>query len=425
MFKTLLIILSASLLYSCKTETSKHLLPADWLSQEAVFLTYTGNPRDTATTNKVMSVCDQLIGQISPHLKMYLLVNAEWNTDSMMKVFSGKRFHTKNIELVPVYKLFDMGVVRDYGPIIVKDEDGNRKLLRFNWDYVGADFLNPDTAWQREKDKTRDRYFTRISRLLGMEVISNPLALEGGEIEVNGSGTAIIVDSFYRRRNPFFTDQSVDSLLHLSLGISKVIRLREGVAEDPAPWHSRISGNIYGTGVGGHVDEFARFVNPTTVLLAMPTSEEASNDPIKRINYERMMVNYQILSKAKDQDGKGFTIIKVPCPDVTPDNILIDTTDNSAPGRWIRADYPELKHGTTVGFLPAVSYLNYIILNNLVILPRYSKPGHPASGARKDEEVRKIFQLLFPEKTIIGMDPTGLNFVGGGFHCWTQQVPSK
>ncbi|RYY58436.1 MAG: hypothetical protein EOO05_16450 [Chitinophagaceae bacterium] len=425
MLKPLFVFYSIIVLSGCGRKPASLEMPADWLNQAAVFLTYTGNPDDAKTTGKVMAVCDQLIEQVAPHLRMYILVNEEWNLDSMMRVFTKKQYNISNIQLVPVKNLFDMGVVRDYGPIIVKDKEGRRKMMRFEWNYVGADFIHPDTAWERYQTRTRDQYFTQIGKLLDMEVVRSPLVLEGGEIETNGAGTALIVDSFNNRRNPFFTTHAVDSLLELSLGITNVIHLREGVAEDPPPWQSRISGNIYGYGVGGHVDEFARFVNRNTILLAMPAKEETLNDPIKKITYERMQVNYQILSAARDQDGQPFTIIEVPLPDVIPEEIRIDTTDRSHPGRFIRSDYPDLKQGDTVRFLPAVSYLNYIILNDLVIIPKYNRAGGPASSGQKDEQVKRIFTRLFPAKKIIQLDPTGLNYVGGGFHCWTQQVPVK
>ncbi|RYY53429.1 MAG: hypothetical protein EOO09_18005 [Chitinophagaceae bacterium] len=425
MLKLLSILPFMLLLAGCHPRPAGLTLPAEWSRQEAVFLTYTGNPDDGSTTVRVKAACEQLIEQIAPHLKMYLLVNAEWNLDSMLRVFKSRNYYTPNIQLVPVADLFSMGVVRDYGPIIIKDPRGIRKMMRFEWDYIGANFLDPDTAWQREKNNTRDVYFNQISQLLHMEVVRSPLVIEGGEIETNGLGTGLIVDSFNRRRNPFFTSRSVDSLLKVSLGISNVIRLSEGAAEDPAPWQSRISGNIYGCGVGGHVDEFARFINSNTILLAMPTKEEALRDPVKKITYDRMLVNYKILSAAKDQDGKPFKIIEFPVPDVTPYDIRIDTTDNSHPGASIRWDYPELKHGDTIQFLPAVSYLNYIIMNELVIVPKYYQPGRKGSSDRKDLEVSKLFGQLFPGKKIIQLDPTGLNWVGGGFHCWTQQVPAN
>lgn len=72
--------------------------------------------------------------------------------------------------------------------------------------------------------------------------------------------------------------------------------MREGVAEDPGPVPRKsIVEDIFGYGVGGLVDEFARFANKITVFLAMATKEEAASDPMKKINYDGMNVNLGIL----------------------------------------------------------------------------------------------------------------------------------
>jgi agmatine deiminase len=400
-------------------------MPAEWEPQEAVFLTYTGDPNDAFTTAKVHAASNELIEQVAQSMKIYVLINDNWNKDSLLQLFNGWKYNIKNIELIPVPYLFTMGVVRDYGPIITKTKNGKRKLIQFDWDYVGANFINPDSAWVKKKNDRRDKYFNQMSKLLDIGVVTNKLAIEGGEIEVNGKGTALLVDSFTRKRNPFLNNKAIDSLLKVSLGVTNVIWLKEGVAEDPPPGKSRISGNVYGGGVGGHIDEFARFVNPNTILLSIPDSVEVLSDSIKRINYDRMKVNFDILSKAKDQDGNAFNIIKVPIPDVEPDTFIVDTSNLFHPVKGLFHEYPEIKHRDTIRFLPAVSYLNYVILNDLIILPKYWKAGSPESSKRKDEQVKLLFQHAFPGKKIIQLNPWGLNYVGGGFHCWTQQIPAE
>lgn len=402
---------------------SGYRLPAEWEKQEAVILTYSGDPDDLVTTEKVHRSTRSFIKAVSPHLKIYLLISVSHNKDSLLQLFRNEQSNLSNLELVAVPYLFSMGVARDYGPMITRDANGVRKLVQFEWDYVGADFIHPDTAWTRRKNLRRDRYFNQLSQLLGIGITKNPLAIEGGEIELNGKGVAIIADSFTRRRNPFISDKIFDSLLHASLGVTKLIRLREGIAEDPAPGQSRLYGDLYGSGVGGHVDEFVRFVNPTTLFLAMPDSAEVTNDPVKKISYERMRVNEQLLMTARDQDEKPFTIIHIPVPDVVPDEFVMDTSSRMHPVASLHREYPDLNNGDRIRFLPAVSYLNYVVLNDLVIIPAYWRPGFPATCKQEDEKVRALYARYFPGKKIIQLDPWGMNYGGGGFHCWTQQVP--
>lgn len=396
---------------------------AEWEKQEAVILTYSGDPDDPVTTEKVHRSTRSFIKAVSPHLKIYLLISVSHSKDSLLQLFRNEQSNLSNLELVAVPYLFSMGVARDYGPMITRDASGLRKLLQFEWDYVGADFIHPDTAWTRRKNLRRDRYFNQMSQLLGIGVMKSPLAIEGGEIELNGKGVALIVNSFTRRRNPFISDKEFDSLLQASLGVTKLIRLREGIAEDPAPGQSRLFGNLYGSGVGGHVDEFARFVNPATIFLAMPDAAEATADPIKKISYERMKINEQLLMAARDQEGKPFTIVHLPVPDVVPDEFVMDTSSVMHPVASLHREYPDLKNGDRIRFLPAVSYLNYVVLNDLVIIPAYWRPGFPESSKQEDEQVRALYARYFPGKTIIQLDPWGMNYGGGGFHCWTQQVP--
>lgn len=399
-------------------------MPAEWERQKGIFVNYAGNPADPVMTAKVHASCREIIRELSTVTKVYVLINEEYSQDSLKSLFATKGIRTTNLVFIPVYKLFSMGVPRDYGPMIVKDEDGKNTIIRFNWDYVGADFLNPDTAWVKRRDQIRDRYFNQVSKLLGMEVQSIQQTIEGGEIELNGKGTALLVDSFNLQRNPRLTKKQQESLLRHSMGVRKIVWLREGVAEDPGPGvKARISGNIYGYGVGGHVDEFARFVNSSTIFLAMPSAQEVKSDSLKKITFERMTANESILRQSTDQDGEPFRIVHIPVPDVLPELHIVDTADFRFPVSALRHDFPEWKHGDSIRFMPAVSYLNFIVFNQIVLIPKYWRPGFPESSRRKDEVVRKIFAGQFPGKKIVQIDTWGINCVGGGIHCWTQNIP--
>lgn len=399
-------------------------MPAEWEKQKAIFVNYAGNPADAVNSEKVHQVCRNIIRALATTTTVYVLINEEYEADSLRQLFAKHGIQTSNVLLLPVYRLFSMGVPRDYGPMIAKTGKGEPKIIRFHWDYVGADFINTDTVWAKRREFIRDRYFSQMSRLLKMEVQASPLTIEGGEIELNGKGTALLVDSFNLPRNPYINKNQQDSLLRATLGIKKTIWLREGVAEDPgAGTKANITGNIYGYGVGGHVDEFARFVNAQTIFLSMPSLQEAVADPVKKITYERMKVNEKILRQSTDQDGKPFKIVFLPVPDVVPETYVVDTSKREFPLTVLRPDFPGWKQGDSIRFMPAVSYLNFVVYNQLVLIPKYWRPGFPESGKQEDEQVRKIFAAYFPGKTIIQLDPWGINRVGGGIHCWTQQVP--
>jgi agmatine deiminase len=170
-----------------------------------------------------------------------------------------------------------------------------------------------------------------------------------------------------------------------------------------------------------------KFADANTILLAWVPEEEKDLHPINKMNYERMSINYDILKKAKDQDGKSFRIIKVPLPDPIVRKVAL------TPAMKWDADYGislsvfpaslNWKVGDTVNRVAASSYLNYYVTNGLVLLPDYSAQGD--SNRRKQEEVRKIFGEVFPQRKLLFIEAMPLNWEGGGIHCGTQQQPKR
>jgi agmatine deiminase len=77
--------------------------------------------------------------------------------------------------------------------------------------------------------------------------------------------------------------------------------------------------------------------------------------------------------------------------------------------------------GDTIYEVPASSYLNYLITNNLVILPTYTPAG---SSKEKEQKVADIFKKLYPNRQIVFLDFMEQNWSGGGIHCSTQQQPA-
>jgi len=55
--------------------------------------------------------------------------------------------------------------------------------------------------------------------------------------------------------------------------------------------------------------------------------------------------------------------------------------------------------------------------------PAYRKEGKSYRLKEKDQNAKNIMQSYFPNRRIIQIDPTSLNFSGGGIHCITQQQP--
>ena len=64
---------------------------------------------------------------------------------------------------------------------------------------------------------------------------------------------------------------------------------------------------IAGDDTDGHIDDLARFIDPTTIVTAV------EDDP-KDENYEILRDNLKRLEELKDQDGRNFQIITLPMP---------------------------------------------------------------------------------------------------------------
>ena len=211
------------------------------------------------------------------------------------------------------------------------------------------------------------------------------------------------------------------------LGVNNIIWMKKGLADDPKSFFRRITANYVGGGTGGHTDEFVRFANANTILLAWVDEKEKDLNAINQMNYERMNENYTILKAAKDQDGESFNIIKVPLPDLITKKILarekIDSTEvtfDVEVKSFIPSEKP--KTGDTLLRVPASSYMNYLVTNGLVLLPTYTAMG---SSKEKEVQVQKIFEEQFPGRKIVFIDAIMQNWSGGGIHCSTQQQPRK
>ena len=289
-----------------------------------------------------------------------------------------------------------------------------------------TDSINKYYALRNEKRLKTAAVDSQMAVAEGAVIQKTDVVHEGGAIEVNGKGTLILCEATVFQRNPGLEKEYIETEFKRVLGVSKIIWVKKGLADDPLHFFRRITGNYWGGGTGGHTDEFVRFANANTIMLAWVNEEEKDLNSVNKMNYERMSENLSILEQATDQDGKPFNIIKVPLPDLVTKKILardnVDSTEITFDiplKSFIPSERP--KTGDTLLRVPASSYMNYLVTNGLVILPTYVQMG---SSAAKEEEVRNIFQQQFPNRKIVFLDFIMQNWSGGGIHCSTQQQPA-
>src|SRR4029077_12055506 len=198
-----------------------------------------------------------------------------------------------------------------------------------------------------------------------------PVVLEGGSIEVNGLGSLLTTEecllSSEQARNPGFDRADWEAIFRDYLGATNVLWLGRGIAGDDTH---------------GHVDDLARFVNPTTVVTVVET------DP-SDANYQPLQENLALLREMKDQDAQPLRVETLPMPD------------------------PVFFDGQR---LPA-SYANFYIANQLVLVPTFNDPRDAAALTK--------LAALFPGRKVVGIACLDLVLGLGTLHCMTQQEPAQ
>lgn len=316
--------------------------------------------------------------------------------------------------------------VRDTGPIFVITENGEKKVVDFEFNGYGY----PETYGGLAN--IQEKVDVNVANELGLDVIESSVVSEGGDREFNGLGTMIVNESVELQRNPGMTKAELEDEFNRVLGVTKVIWLKDWLVEDqnpikgavPGPDGESIAFSAWGT--GGHVDEMARFVDENTILLAEVTEEDALLHPINARNREVLEACYEILSNETDQDGNSFNIIRVPASE--PMYTIISTNhDYYKDLRTLDFEDGSVLPNTDIDILAASSYMNFVIANDVVLIPKYWEAEDPDSINQKDEEFRDIIQSIYPDKEIVQINPLELNYFsgggGGGMHCITQQEP--
>ena len=240
--------------------------------------------------------------------------------------------------------------LRDTGPIVLK-RGAERVAHSFGFNGWGG-------KYQLEGD---DSVGLRLAETADMDVTRFDWILEGGAIDVDGTGLAVTTEQclLNPNRNPGMGRGEVEARLRSDLGIERLLWLGEGLLNDHTD---------------GHVDNLARFV--AEGVLAIPVAA-AEDDP-----------NAGVYEDARLR-AAAFGLEVVPVP---------------SPGRVLRD-----------GAIVPASYMNFYIGNAAVAVPLY--------GAENDEAAVEAIGRLFPGRKAVGLRADHVLTGGGSFHCISQQVP--
>lgn len=271
----------------------------------------------------------------------------------------------------------------------------------------------------RTRAAEHDALDRTLAQRMGWPLFSSPLALEGGALEVNGRGLLIANEELHRTRNPTLSRAEVERELRRLPGVAKVIWLPVGLAED-VHLRGTITGPFVAWGAGGHTDEFVRFADERTVLLAWPDEDH----PVARLSRHRMQRNLAVLSTATDTEGRRLRVVKVPMPRIVQRRVVLSAEpDNGASEHW-SLDHFAPREGRRAGDVlwqvATASYLNFVVANGAVVLPDCVPHGTPAALQAR---VQRLFERVFPGRRVSFVNAITAHWVGGGLHCATLNQP--
>jgi agmatine deiminase len=269
-----------------------------------------------------------------------------------------KKFVGSSVELI-VHPLDDLWM-RDTGPVFVKTKAGGKAGIDFNFN-----------GWGEKQDFDDDAEVARfVSSKAGVKTLETDLVLEGGGIEVDGDGTAIITEScvLNSNRNPGITKSACESELKRLLGLEKII------------WLPGIKGKDI---TDGHTDFYARFAKPGVVVAGYDPDPNSFDHAVTRRHLK-------ILKTATDAKGRKLDVVVLEAPSTVREKYASD-------------DF-------------AAGYINFYVCNGAVVMPEFG-------DAKADRKAKEKLQALFARREIVQINIDGIAAGGGGIHCTTQQEP--
>jgi agmatine deiminase len=335
-------------------------MPAEWAPHAATWLTWP-RPEGISFPEKfeaIPAVWARLAHLLSAHEEVHINYYSETHRlDIELALLHEKAPLASRIHLhpFPAYEPW----CRDHGPVFVKHETTG-KIAVVDWGY---------NAWGDKYPPCDldDAVPQHVAQLLGLPLFSPGIVMEGGSLDVNGTGTLLTTESclLNPNRNPTLNRSQIETYLHDYLGVQKVLWLGDG---------------ILGDDTDGHVDDLTRFTDETTVVTVL---EEDPTDA----NYAPLLENYQRLQTMTTAQGTPLRVVPLPMP---------------------KALYYEGQR------LPA-SYANFYIANEQVLVPTFADEA--------DAEALQILQECFPSRRVVSFPALDLIWGLGALHCITQQQP--
>jgi len=345
-------LLVLSLLISCSLQdNSRFKIASEFDEQE--FIWFSWQESSWLNGQPLYIPILEAIKQIHPYSKIkivyspHLNYNKEQLQSRIYDVLLNSSVDTSRVELF--YNESPIGAIQDPGPVFVRNGKGEMAVVDFQYQQG-----HPLTA---NLDKN-------VGQQMNLPIIPSTLFSEGGAWQTNGEGTMLLVESIELDRNKTLTKEQIENEYKRVLGVEKIIWLKSGCKEEE--WQ-KLENGIYGIGTGGHIDEFCRFVNPSTVLLAKVNEADTIANEIAKESYRRMEENYEILKQSTTRNGRPIEIIRLPVGPLITDKVHFNSLSMDEQS-WFENVMTD-----TIEYYLASGYMNFVIANKIVVRQSFGK----------------------------------------------------
>ncbi|OHB72630.1 MAG: hypothetical protein A2V70_04815 [Planctomycetes bacterium RBG_13_63_9] len=330
------------------TENTRRLrLPADFERQEALIL----------VADKLAAafpdVLVRIVATTRKRLKLVGLLSSPQSARDVRSLLVRHGLPADSIQFVQVPS--DTMWVRDFGPVFVRSSQ--RDVFAFDFDY---------TRRSGRHLRTRDdSAASLLARELDIPARRVPMELEQGDLLSNG-GDLLVTTSRAVNVNVSrgYAARTIIRSLQKMFGCRRIIVL-EALQHEPT----------------GHVDIFACFVDPGTIIIG---EYDRAVDPV---NAAVLDCSAAVLSSVQES-GRAIRVVRLPMP-------------GNHNGEWR-------------------TYANVVFANGVLLVPCYG-----ADEADGDQAAVEIFRRVLPRWQVVPIDASALIVQEGALRCVTLNLPAK